>query len=134
MPAYAGGLLSWCVRRQETGWCMFGVMDFWEYFWIWCIVTLALSVYAGGKAAYGRFKPSDVARLRRLEAKLDLILKHLGLEYKDPVTPGGLSEEVKALADDPAKKIAAIKLHREQTGLGLKAAKDAVESYIAGGG
>jgi len=123
-----------CVRREETGWRMFGVMDFWDFFWIWLIVTVALSVYAGGKAAYGRFKPSDVARLRRLEAKVDLILKHFGLEYKDPVTPGGLSEEVKALANDPAKKIAAIKLHREQTGLGLKEAKDAVDAYIAGGG
>jgi hypothetical protein len=112
---------------------MFAVLDFWDLFWIWCIVTLGVSLYAGGKAAYGRFKPSDVARLRRLEAKADLILKHLGLEYTDPATPGGLSEEVKALADDPAKKIAAIKLHREQTGLGLKEAKDAVEAYITGG-
>jgi hypothetical protein len=113
---------------------MLAVLDFWDFFWIWCVVTLAVSIYAGGKAAYGRFKPSDVARLRRLEAKTDLILKHLGLEYTDPATPGGLSEEVKALADDPAKKISAIKLHREQTGLGLKEAKDAVEAYIAGGG
>ena len=46
----------------------------------------------------------------------------------------GLSEEVKALADDPARKIAAFKLHREQTGLGLKDAQDAVEAYIAGRG
>ena len=113
---------------------MFGAMDCWDFFWIWCIVALAVSLYAGGKAAYGRFKPSDVARLRRLEAKMDLILKHLGLEYKDPATPGGLSEKVKVLADDPARKIEAIKLHREQTGLGLKEAKEAVESYIATGG
>jgi ribosomal protein L7/L12 len=34
------------------------------------------------------------------------------------------------LADDPAKKISAIKLHRQQTGVGLKEAKDAVEAYI----
>ncbi len=112
---------------------MFAVLEFWDCLWIWCIVTLALSVYAGGKAAYGRFKPSDVARLRRLEAKADLILRHLGLEYKDPAN-GELSEEVKALADDPAGKIKAIALHREQSGLGLKEAKDAVESYMAGRG
>ena len=72
--------------------------------------------------------------LRRLEAKLDLILKHLGLEYIDPATTGGLSEEVKALADDPARKTAAIKLLREQTGLGLREAKYAVEAYMAGRG
>jgi hypothetical protein len=111
---------------------MFAVLEFWDLFWIWFIVTLAVSVYVGGQAAYSRFKPSDAARLRRLEAKLDLILRHLGLEYQEPTTPGGLSNEVKALADDPAQKIQAIKLHREQTGKSLKDAKDAVEAYMAG--
>jgi hypothetical protein len=111
---------------------MFAVLEFLDFLWIWIIVTMAFSLLAGGQAAYARFKPSDAARLRRLEAKVDLILKHLGIEYKDPATPGGLSEAVKALADDPAKKIAAIKLHREQTGVGLKEAKDAVEAYITG--
>jgi hypothetical protein len=112
---------------------MFAVLEFWDLFWIWIIVIVGVSLYAGGTVAYAR-KPSDGARLRRLEAKVDLILRHLGLEYKDPATPGGLSEEVKALADDPGRKIEAIKLHREQTGLGLKEAKDAVETYMAGRG
>jgi hypothetical protein len=107
---------------------MFAVLDFWDFFWIWVIVI----VFAGGREAYSYFTPPGAARIRRLEAKLDLILKHLGLEHKDPTTPGGLSEEVKALADDPARKIAAIKLHRKQTGLSLKEAKDAVEAYLAG--
>jgi hypothetical protein len=107
---------------------MFGVLEFVDHFWIAVIVIL----FAGGSAAASWFKPSDVARLRRLEAKVDLLLKHLGLEYQGPETGAGLSAEVKALADDPGRKIAAIKLHREQTGLGLKEAKDAVEAYIAG--
>jgi hypothetical protein len=111
---------------------MFAVLEFLDFLWIWIMLSVAFTLYAGGRAAYARFQPSDAARLRRLEAKMDLILKHLGIEYKDPATPGGLSEEVKALADDPARKIAAIKLHREQTGLGLKEAKDAVEAYMAG--
>ena len=102
---------------------MFAALEFWDFVWI----ALIVSIFAGGSAAYSLYKPSDAARLRRVEAKLDLVLKHLGLEYKDPATPGGLSEEVKALAEDPTRKIAAIKLHREQTGLGLKEAKDAVE-------
>jgi hypothetical protein len=106
---------------------MFAALEFWDFFWIAVIVSL----FAGGSAAYSLSKPADAVRLRRVEAKLDLILKHLGLEYKDPATPGGLSDEVKALADDPGRKISAIKLHREQTGLGLKEAKDAVEAYIA---
>ena len=62
---------------------------------------------------------------------MGLILKHLRLEYEDPTTIEGLPEEVKTLADKPKGKIEAIKLLREQTGLGLKDAKDAVEAYIA---
>ena len=108
---------------------MFAVLEFWDFLWI----AVIISIFAGGSTAYSLSKPSDAARLRRLEAKLDLILKHLGLEY-DPATLGGLSEEVKALADDPARRIAAIKLHRKQTGLGLREAKDAVDAYIAGRG
>jgi hypothetical protein len=109
---------------------MFAALDFGDFVWIGLIVML----FAGGSAAASRLKPSDTSRLRRLEAKLDLILEHLGLEYEGPDTPAGLSAEVQALADDPGQKIAAIKLHREQTGLGLKDAKDAVEAYIAGRG
>jgi Ribosomal protein L7/L12 C-terminal domain len=110
---------------------MFAVLDFLDFFWIWILSCLAVSLYAGGRAAYARFNPYHAARLRRLEAKTDLILRHLGLEYIDPATPGGLSEEVKTLANDPARKIEAIKLHREQSGAGLKEAKDAVETYMA---
>jgi ribosomal protein L7/L12 len=36
-------------------------------------------------------------------------------------------------ARDPSKKIQAIKLYRELTGLGLKEAKDAVEAFMASG-
>jgi hypothetical protein len=114
------------VRRCK----MFAALDFSDFVGIVVIVGL----FSGGRAAWSLYKPSDVARLRRVEAKLDLMLKHLGLEYKDPATASGLSEEVKALADDPAQKIKAIAVHRQQTGLGLKEAKDAVEAYIVGRG
>jgi hypothetical protein len=107
---------------------VFAALDFSDIIVIALIVT-----FLGGSAASRLFQPSDSARLRRLEAKLNLILEHLGLEYKDPATQG-LSSEVKILADDPARKIAAIRLYREQTGQGLKAAKEAVEAYIAGRG
>jgi len=98
-----------------------------DLFWIWLIVV----VFAGGTAAY--FRPTDVARIRRIEAKLDAILRHLGIEVQNAAA-AGLSSEVRALADDPAKKIQAIALHREQTGVGLREAKEAVDAYIAGGG
>ena len=110
---------------------MFAVLDSTDY----ALIAVLVFFFAGaGTATYSLFKPSDVARLRRLEAKVDLILKELNLEYADPATPAGLSAEVKALADNPANKIRAIALHREQTGIGLKEAKDAVEAYLAGRG
>src|SRR5262245_33244721 len=109
---------------------MFAVLDLSDYLVISLITIFFASLSAA--AAY-RFQPYHAACLRRLEGKVDLILQHLGLEYKGPA-PGELSEEVKALADDPARKIAAIALHRKETGVGLKEAKDAVEAYLSGRG
>ena len=40
-----------------------------------------------------------------------------------------MSEEVQRLARDPAQRIEAIKLHREQTGLGLAEAKADIENF-----
>ena len=79
------------------------------------------------------FTGADRAQLSRIEKKLDLILQHLGLEFVDDSPPGSLSPAVQELARDPRRKIAAIKLHREQTGVGLKEAKDAVEDFIDSG-
>ena len=106
---------------------MFAVLEFSDY----GIIALIVILFAGGSAAYASFRPTDAARLARLERKFDAILRHLNIEYVDPATPEGLSEEVQTLANDPMKKIQAIKLHREQTGLGLKEAKDAVEAYMS---
>jgi ribosomal protein L7/L12 len=68
-----------------------------------------------------------------LEQKVDLILKHLGVEYVEQSPRCPLSPEVQAMARAPGRKIQAIKLHREQTGVGLKEAKDAVEAFIDSG-
>lgn len=46
--------------------------------------------------------------------------------FAAPTSFGGVSPEVRDLARR-GRKIEAIKLHREQTGVGLKDAKDAVE-------
>ena len=108
---------------------MFGTLGFWDFFWISVIVIF----FAGGTAAYSRFKPSDRVRLRRLEAKLDLLLKNLNLEYHPP-TSGGLSAEVMALADDPETKLRAIELYREETGATLTEARVTIDDYIAGRG
>jgi len=73
---------------------------------------------------------TDGPRLRRIEAKLDLILNHFGLTYRDD---SGLGSESRGLADS-GRKIEAIKAYREQTGAGLAEAKRAVEAYLLGKG
>jgi len=64
-----------------------------------------------------------ICALSRLEAKLDLLLIHSGLEY-DPYAhlPPAVIESVQA-----GRKIEAIKRYREETGAGLKDAKDFIE-------
>ena len=76
------------------------------------LVAQYLSTAEGGN--YGR-------RLRRLDRKIDLILRHLGLDPNQDVNPQ-VMELTKA-----GQKIQAIKLYRQQTGAGLKEAKDYVE-------
>jgi hypothetical protein len=90
-------------------------------------------LFLGGGGSRHQFTGTDRAQLIRLEKKVDLILKHLGLEYVETTPPCPLSAEVQAMARDPSRKIQAIKLHREQTGVGLKEAKDAVEAFIDSG-
>jgi len=54
-------------------------------------------------------------------------MKHQGITWPPLAS---MSEEVQQMARDPSRKIAAIKLHREQTGLGLANAKSDVEDFI----
>jgi ribosomal protein L7/L12 len=69
----------------------------------------------------------SVTDLRRIERKLDAVMKHLGVTLPPQAS---MSEEVRQMARNPSQKIAAIKLHREQTGLGLAEAKSDVEDFI----
>jgi ribosomal protein L7/L12 len=71
---------------------------------------------------------STMVRMDRLERKIDAIMRHLQVD----LTQGRpMSEMVKQLARDPSGKIEAIRLYRQETGVGLAEAKDAVEAYIA---
>lgn len=68
------------------------------------------------------------ATLARLEDKVDFLYRTLEVRYATPeerVPP--YIAEVRALLERN-RKIEAIKLYREHTGLGLKEAKDAVEA------
>jgi ribosomal protein L7/L12 len=85
------------------------------YFSVLAVLALAL-----GLAQLARIQ----TRLRDSEAKLDALLKHLGIKLGQFAEP---SDQVKALARDPKMQIQAIKAYREQTGLGLKEAKEVVD-------
>ena len=66
-------------------------------------------------------------QLDRIEAKLDRILEHLGLDFDEDAA--GLATVSSAVRDLAAqgRKIEAIKLLREETGAGLSEAKAVVD-------
>ena len=64
-------------------------------------------------------------RLRDNDRKVDLLLRQAGI---DPAKLPEPSERVKALAQHPAQRIAAIKAYREETGADLRAAQAVIES------
>ena len=74
------------------------------------------------ESSSSRTRTELTRRLNRLEDKVDLLLKHAGLE--EPPVPR--QDEVVALVR-AGKKIEAIKVYREATGVGLVEAKNAVE-------
>jgi ribosomal protein L7/L12 len=69
--------------------------------------------------------PTIAARLSAIERKLDIIMDSLGL--KDPVqAPPSVMEEIQDLVR-AGRKIDAIKIYRERTGVGLAEAKAAID-------
>jgi ribosomal protein L7/L12 len=92
----------------------------------WWLVSLVVAVVfaiLNTERQSGNIR-QDVARLDR---KLNLLLKQMNIPYEAAL---GLSERVKDLARDPSRKIEAIKVYREETGAGLKEAKEVVEAWI----
>jgi ribosomal protein L7/L12 len=65
------------------------------------------------------------SRVTQLEQKLEFLLQALGLESKGTVIQNSAIIEQLRLGN----KINAVKLYREQTGVGLKEAKDAVDAF-----
>ncbi len=84
------------------------------------VIALLLILFVGAASLAARQRPN----IRRLERKIDALLAHSGITL-----PCKLSSEVQRLASDPHRRIAAIKLHREQTGLSLAEAKADVDDF-----
>ena len=84
----------------------------------WLILAFA------GATAYTTRRPVD---LRRIERKLEALLKHQGISVPPQAS---VSEEIQQMARDPSRKIEAIKPHRERTGPGLAEAKSDIEDFI----
>lgn len=90
-------------------------------------IIAAIVFLAAGSCFSAYRQPRESARLYRLEAKLDLLLKNASLAY-DPqadVPPGVLD----AIRRD--QKLEAVKLYRDGTGVSLMDAKRAVEELQA---
>jgi hypothetical protein len=78
-------------------------------------------------AHMGLFGPDVASDLARIEWKLDLIMRHLDINPH-----ADIPDEVAQLAH-AGKKIAAIKEYRRVTGVGLRDAKEYVESLAVNG-
>ncbi|MEQ4305729.1 hypothetical protein ABNF97_30830 [Plantactinospora sp. B6F1] len=90
--------------------------------WLLLAVVLPLLVLLWTESSSAARRHRDgIARLRRVERKLDLVMEHLGLTDAEPVLP-----EVSAYLEK-GQRIAAIKAYRDATGVGLREAKQAVD-------
>ncbi len=90
------------------------------------VIAVIVLVIAGSGAVSAAMRKTGGENLRRVEAKLDFIMEHLGIEYTFDE-----SLEWQRLAAQPGQKIAAIRAYREITGCGIVEAKTAVEEYMA---
>ncbi|MEA5467196.1 hypothetical protein [Leptothoe sp. PORK10 BA2] len=69
------------------------------------------------------------SRIRRIERKLDALLRHQGVDAT--IQYYAFSDRVKELlAADPPLRIEALKVYREETGASLREAKAAIDSFI----
>ena len=89
-------------------------------FAVFAALTLILLVVIGARLSGFQ---SRLAALGRIDAKLDLLLKQANIKY-DPYANVSAAV-VEAVRNN--RKIEAIKLYREATGVGLKEAKEYVE-------
>ena len=102
-----------------------GLLDLVQMLMILALTIVAFAALGGH--GLGRDGGLD-ARIRRLERSVDRLSRHVGVETEGLSTQGQPSEAVKD-AVRAGHKIEAIRRYREETGAGLKEAKDAVEAW-----
>lgn len=102
---------------------MHSVLGWWDFLLIAALCLIAGRIGAG----FGRGRSEDYLAKRNAR-KLDAIIKHLGIAEWPVSRPGQPSADVRAFAER-GDTIAAIKCYREETGVGLKQAKEAVGAY-----
>jgi ribosomal protein L7/L12 len=96
-------------------------MDIYAYVTAAVAVALLLMIFARARAIED--VRTQTLLLRRIETKIDLLMKNAGVEF-DPYKDLP-AQVVDAL--NRGKKIEAIKFYRSATGVGLKEAKDVIE-------
>lgn len=92
------------------------------------IAAIVVICVGGVRAYFSQLIPRQV----RMQRQLDAIMKHLGVAEPPISRAGALSPPVAALIA-AGRKIEAIKLYRQETGEGLRQARDAVELGVAAG-
>ena len=93
--------------------------------WVFLFIFVLVMIFLLATSLAWRLSKLEIriAKLSSVDAKLDILLKHSGLDY-DPYK--NLTHEV-VEAVQSGKKIEAIKRYREATGVGLKEAKEFIE-------
>ena len=87
------------------------------------LVCLALLVLIAILSARLNTIERRLARLNSVDGKQDLLLSHFGLQYEPyKNVPPAVAEALRS-----GNKIEAIKRYREETGVGLKEAKEFIE-------
>jgi large subunit ribosomal protein L7/L12 len=103
---------------------LFAILEFSDF----AIIAVLILAFASGRSVLSAYQQPAGDRLRlveqkfdRVQQKLDLILNHLGID----VAQTGFDVVLEAIG---ANKISVIKVVRDHSSLGLKEAKDLVES------
>ncbi|OYQ64496.1 hypothetical protein B9G53_11225 [Pseudanabaena sp. SR411] len=109
--------IIWCKAPKLELNFMMTVTDAVIYTCLFTIVLITFSLQSSIKQLEKKIK--------RMDLSLSLLLNRMEIEV-----PSQLSDRVKQVALDPYRKLEAIKLYREETGTGLREAKEAIEEFI----